>query len=49
MLLIDEVSMISADFFSKLEKMAQLLRGNERPFGGSVFSRHPTLCARALH
>ena len=33
-LLIDEVSMISAEFFSSVERGARLVRGNGEPWGG---------------
>ncbi|GJE87818.1 ATP-dependent DNA helicase PIF1 [Phanerochaete sordida] len=33
-LIIDEVSMMAASFFDKLEHMARFIRGNEQPFGG---------------
>lgn len=33
-LIIDEISMMSCDFFSKLNELAQLLRYNKKPFGG---------------
>jgi ATP-dependent DNA helicase PIF1 len=33
-LFIDEVSMISAEFFEKLDDVAKALRGNSKPFGG---------------
>jgi ATP-dependent DNA helicase PIF1 len=33
-LIVDEVSMLDADLFDKLEELARLLRGNDDPFGG---------------
>ena len=33
-LIIDEISMISASFFSKIEYVGRILRENEKPFGG---------------
>jgi ATP-dependent DNA helicase PIF1 len=33
-LIIDEVSMLSGDFFDKLEYVARKIRKNEEPFGG---------------
>lgn len=33
-LIIDEISMVDADLFDKLEQIARSLRGNGRPFGG---------------
>lgn len=33
-LIIDEVSMVSADFFTKLDLIAKALRANRKPFGG---------------
>uniref|UniRef100_A0A914VT25 ATP-dependent DNA helicase PIF1 n=1 Tax=Plectus sambesii TaxID=2011161 RepID=A0A914VT25_9BILA len=33
-LIIDEISMIDADFFTKMEHVARYVRGNDRPFGG---------------
>ncbi|MES1908724.1 MAG: hypothetical protein MHM6MM_009682 [Cercozoa sp. M6MM] len=33
-LVIDEVSMMSSEFFEKLEYLARRIRGNEAPFGG---------------
>ena len=33
-LIIDEISMMSDEIFEKLDKLAQLLRWNEKPFGG---------------
>jgi ATP-dependent DNA helicase PIF1 len=33
-LVIDEISMVDADLFDKLEGIAKTIRGNGRPFGG---------------
>ena len=33
-LIIDEISMIDADFFDKLEAVARSIKKNDRPFGG---------------
>ena len=33
-LIIDEISMLDPDLFDKLEKLARLLRKNDKPFGG---------------
>ena len=33
-LILDEISMISAEMFNALEQMARDLRGSELPFGG---------------
>lgn len=33
-LIIDEISMMDANFFELIEKVARLVRGNNRPFGG---------------
>ncbi|XP_078455718.1 ATP-dependent DNA helicase PIF1 [Lampetra planeri] len=33
-LIIDEVSMVSADFFDKMEAVARAVRGRDEPFGG---------------
>ena len=33
-LILDEISMISAELFNALEQMARDLRGSEQPFGG---------------
>ncbi|XP_037079356.1 ATP-dependent DNA helicase PIF1-like [Pollicipes pollicipes] len=33
-LVIDEISMVDADFFQKLESVARQVRGNDSPFGG---------------
>ena len=33
-LIIDEVSMLSVELFDKLERIARLIRGNDKPFGG---------------
>ena len=33
-LIIDEISMLSAEFFDKLELLARLVRKNDKPFGG---------------
>ena len=33
-LVVDEVSMLSGDFFGKLEHVARLVRRNDAPFGG---------------
>jgi ATP-dependent DNA helicase PIF1 len=33
-LIIDEVSMIDAEFFDKLNYIAKSIRGNTQPFGG---------------
>eukprot|EP00026_Physarum_polycephalum_P002412 Phypoly_transcript_02418.p1 GENE.Phypoly_transcript_02418~~Phypoly_transcript_02418.p1 ORF type:complete len:933 (+),score=170.69 Phypoly_transcript_02418:169-2799(+) len=33
-LIIDEISMIGEDYFNKLERIAQVIRGDNRPFGG---------------
>ena len=34
MLIIDEISLISGELFTKLEYIARIVRGNEAPFGG---------------
>lgn len=33
-LVLDEISMISAEFFTKLDHIGKVVRANERPFGG---------------
>ena len=33
-LIVDEISMLSSDFFDKLEYIARVVRKNELPFGG---------------
>lgn len=33
-LIIDEISMLSSEFFDKLESLARLVRKNDKPFGG---------------
>ena len=33
-LIIDEISMVDASFFTKLDRIAQVIRQNDRPFGG---------------
>mgnify|MGYP002631095042 CR=1 FL=1 len=33
-LIIDEISLISAELFDKLDKLARLIRDNDKPFGG---------------
>lgn len=34
LLIIDEISMLSSEFFDKIELLARLIRNNEKPFGG---------------
>lgn len=34
LLIIDEISMLSAEFFDKIELLARLIRNSEKPFGG---------------
>lgn len=33
-LIVDEISMVPGDYFSKLEKIARIVKKNNRPFGG---------------
>jgi ATP-dependent DNA helicase PIF1 len=33
-LIVDEVSMLNCELLEKLDRLAQLLRNNEKPFGG---------------
>jgi len=49
-LIIDEISMISGEFFNELEVMARQLNGNPAPFGGVqlVLSGDYFQCARGL-
>jgi len=49
-LIIDEISMISGEFFNELEVMARQLMGTPAPFGGVqlVLSGDYFQCARSL-
>ena len=43
-LLIDEVSMLDMELFDKLDKIAQLVRGNSRPWGGIQLCLFGDMC-----
>lgn len=59
MLIIDEISMVDADLFDKLDYVARVVRGKDSPFGGVQLvccgdffqvqaSRHPPRMLRPL-